>query len=308
MSTIEVVMATYNGAKFITEQIDSIMSQTYQDIILVIHDDGSSDGTHDLLMKAKRTYGNKIIIKNHPPCGGATKNFSYLLENTSEQYVMCADQDDLWYERKVENALKAIKFYESIYEESTPLLIHTDLELIDSNGRMLQQRLWKYQRLDPSWTDKFSRLLTQNVVTGCTIILNRSLLNKALPIPQEAVMHDWWFALVACAFGKVVYLSEPDIGYRQHGNNVLGAKKFDVFYVVQKALSFFNSDTKNESLLKTSSQAKAFSLRYQISGYANVANIYSELPRLSKLSRAISILRNDFRKIGWRRQIAWLTL
>ena len=117
------------------------------------------------------------------------------------------------------------------------MLVHTDLALVNQYGELMHQSFINYQRLDPSKVTLDDLSLT-NVVTGCTVLMNRPLIDLALPIPKEALMHDWWFALVASRLGSILFLNEATILYRQHSNNVLGAHRIGLRYYFKRIILF----------------------------------------------------------------------
>ena len=226
---IEVVLPTYNGAPYLEAQLASIHAQTFRPIRVLLRDDGSSDGTPELLQVLQQRYGAWLEVlpaDGNLGCGG---NVNRLLEATSAPYVALADQDDLWLPQKLEQALALMQQLERHHGAATPLLVHSDLELVDEAGAPLGCTYLQRQRLDPQRTAPVDLALT-NVVTGCTALLNRALLLKALPIPPQALMHDWWLALVASAFGQIALLEQPGVLYRQHSANVLGARGLGLAY------------------------------------------------------------------------------
>jgi hypothetical protein len=150
---------------------------------------------------------------------------------------MFCDQDDVWLPHKIETTLSKMKEMESSYGKGKPFLVHTDLKVVDEKLNLLSESLWCYQLSDPEKGGVLNRLLMQNIATGCSMMINRPLLDLALPIPAEAVMHDWWLALVAAAFGHIGFVAEPTTLYRQHGTSEIGAKKWDL---LKEFKTFFN--------------------------------------------------------------------
>jgi hypothetical protein len=220
---IEVVLPTYNGAHYLEAQLASIYAQSLRPARVFLRDDGSTDGTLDLIAQLQQHYGNWLQVLPADGNLGCTANVNRLLEATSAVYVALADQDDLWLSGKLEASRQRLQQLEKLYGADTPLLVHSDLELVDQQGRLLGLRFWCRQQLDPART-AFLDLALTNVVTGCTVLLNRPLLNQALPIPPEALIHDWWLALVASTRGRIGVLASPGVLYRQHQANVLGAQ------------------------------------------------------------------------------------
>ncbi|HAS3560815.1 TPA: glycosyltransferase family 2 protein [Vibrio cholerae] len=264
MGTIQILMATYNGDCYIEEQINSIIRQQTQDCCyeLIFSDDGSTDQTIPLIEKYLSNYPGMLFYRKDNldkanfrsgPCG----NFSFALSQATSEYVMFSDQDDVWETDKVEKTYSKMKELESQCDFDTPLLVFTDLKVVDHNLNTMSNSFFKYQSLSPDWSDKLSQLVVQNVAPGCTMMVNRALLDLASPIPREAIMHDWWLMLVAKAFGKIAYLDEPTILYRQHENNQVGAKSLKFSRLVKN----FNKGCNN--LFDASVQAKVFVERYE---------------------------------------------
>jgi len=219
---IEVVLPTFNGAQFLEEQLESIHAQTLRPLRVLLRDDGSSDGTLLLLDRMQQRYGSWLQLLPADGNLGCTANVNALLVASEAPYVALADQDDIWFPHKLEASLAELQLLEQQLRPQTPLLVHSDLQLADPKGRPLPERYWQTQRLDPTRTELRDLLLT-NVVTGCTVLANRALLREALPIPPQALMHDWWLALIAAARGAIGVVPEPTLLYRQHSHNVLGA-------------------------------------------------------------------------------------
>lgn len=219
---IDVCLTTYNGEKYVKEQIESILSQLPENANLLVSDDCSTDGTLNLL----KEYPIKILknVVNR----GILGNFSSVLEAATGDYIFLSDMDDVWLPGKIEKSLQTMYELEKRHGKDHPILVHTDLHVVDAQLQSIHPSYWKFSKIHPAKGQTFPRLLAQNCVTGCTMLVNRALLNKALPVPQEAVMHDWWLALVAVAFGTIEAIPEATILYRQHQSNDTGAKRLGV--------------------------------------------------------------------------------
>lgn len=242
-----ICMATYNGREFLKEQIDSFFSQTCKNWQLLIRDDGSSDGTLDVIGEYTDKYHEKIkLVSDSITHLGASLNFGKLLEHVDSKYIMFSDQDDIWLPEKIEITLNAMKAAEEQYPD-IPVLVHTDLKVVDSNLGVISDSMWRYQRLFPDVCDNINKLQAHNVVTGCTVTINRKARDVCLPIPQEAVMYDWWLALCVAKYGEIVSLSDQTILYRQHASNEIGAKKFRRINI----LNFFRKLFSIKSLIFT---------------------------------------------------------
>ncbi|MFC4452168.1 glycosyltransferase family 2 protein [Deinococcus sonorensis] len=305
---VQIVLATYNGGHYLAEQLDSILAQSHTGWQLLAHDDGSSDDTLAILRAYQSRLGHQLQVVEHPSCGGASANFSFLLNRTNAPYVFLADQDDIWQPDKLERFMRAIRRAEVLAGIQTPLLVHSDLELVDDAGQPVAPSFWQYQHLDPRWGDHVPRLLTQNVVTGCATLVNRALLDLALPVPADAVMHDWWLALVACATGKVIWMPSTTVRYRQHSSNTLGAQKFDWHYILSKLGSLTDRQAARTTLMQNTQQARAFAERFSDNGWAAEAALFGSLSEMSRLLKARTILQHGFWKVGLLRNLAWLFL
>lgn len=223
---IEILLATYNGECWLQELLDSLKAQTSQEWTILARDDGSTDGTLDILRRFELSNPELVrIIQGPKSLPGPMGNFAALIEASSAPYVMFCDQDDVWLPEKIQRLLDVMQKTERECPDDTPVLVHSDLRVVDRNLKVIANSFWDYQYLNRG-KSVFGRLLVENVVTGCASILNRALINAAMPIPQEAIMHDWWMALVASAFGKIVPIDDPLVLYRQHGDNNLGAMAF----------------------------------------------------------------------------------
>ena len=222
--SVSVAMCTYNGKAYIGEQLDSILAQTLQPAELVVCDDGSTDGTLEIIRKFAETAPFEVNIICNSKNIGVIANFSNAIEACKHKYIALSDQDDVWLPDKLEITLRKVLAVEEEYGESTPILVHTDLEVVDSNLQTIAKSMMKSQG-DYSETNMINAqrvLCAQNYVTGCTVMMNTSLKQITCPIPNGVAMHDWWFALIASAQGRIGYVDKASILYRQHGNNQVG--------------------------------------------------------------------------------------
>lgn len=300
--TINILLATYNGEKYIEEQIDSVLAQTYKNWNIIVRDDRSTDKTVEILKKYAKKYSNKIrLIQDEDGNLGATHNFTRLLGYAQEDYIMFCDQDDVWLPQKIEITFKKLQGIEKEYGNNFPLLIHTDLKVVDENLDIISDSFWKYQKLNPQKGRSLNRLLIQNVVTGSTMMINKILRDLSMPIPQESVMHDWWIALVASSFGKIAYIPIPTVLYRQYGTNVIGAKKWDINHAIKKILMFWERKELIENLLRTQRQAESFKDRYKF--LLNIEDLkktetYSRILRYNFIQKRFYLLKYRFFRTG----------
>jgi len=232
---ITICLSTYNGTKHIEQQLDSIINQTYSDWLLKIRDDGSVDGTFEILQKYAQKYEDKIqIIGDGNENIGVTQSFAKLIESCATDYIMLCDQDDVWLSDKIELSFKAIKKLEAETEKSKPLLVFTDAKVVDENLNVLNNSFWETQKITPKICNNYKKLLALNAVTGCTVIFNRFLVSHILPMPDFLKVHDGWIAVNAAYYGKLDYIQQPTMLYRQHTTNVFGAHKIGFSYFRSK--------------------------------------------------------------------------
>lgn len=234
---VEILMATYNGEKFLSEQIDSIIYQSYRNIRLLIHDDGSIDRTLYIVKKYQKQYPDKVfLIEDGIKCGGAKENFAHLMRFAKANYIMFSDQDDVWIEDKIEITLKKMLECERRFGKNTPIIIHTDLKVVDTNLKTLSKFFWDYCKINP-YNNSLRHLLLLNTVTGCASMINRALLINSMPVPKDAMVHDWWVALV-CTYlnGHIEPLPKQTVLYRQHRANTIGAKEFSFQNLISRFL------------------------------------------------------------------------
>jgi glycosyltransferase involved in cell wall biosynthesis len=220
---VEVLLATYNGARFLREQLDSILAQDYGNIRVLVRDDGSSDGTVEILDQyAKRFPSCFRVMPTSAPTGSAKNNFLLLMKASTAEYICFTDQDDVWLPDKVSRTKQAMDQLESRWGTKAPLLVFTDLHVVDDKLTILHKSFWAHMNIDPDRMDRLAALMVQSVVTGCTAMLNRPLLELSLRMPDEAFMHDRWIGLLASSMGKSSGVRVPTVLYRQHEHNVLG--------------------------------------------------------------------------------------
>ena len=211
-------MSTYNGERFLSQQIDSIQKQTFKDWQLLIRDDGSIDSTPEIIQSfVKDDPRIHFINADNRENFGVIKNFYTLLKYDTADYYFFSDQDDVWLDNKITLTLEEAQKYEN----QTPLLVYTDLKIVDHELNVLHESMIKTQS-DHANT-KLVQELTENTVTGGTAMINHSLAQLWSDC-DGLLMHDWYLALIASAVGNLIYIDCSTELYRQHGSNVLGAR------------------------------------------------------------------------------------
>lgn len=231
---VAILLASFNGEKYIVKQLESIKEQSYSNFVCYIHDDGSTDSTQDLIREFCKQDPVRFQYVDGLPCGGAKYNFFFLLRKIADEpYIMFCDQDDYWFPEKIRISVKTIKQLER--DTAEPLCIYSDLEVVNSNLKTIDLSFYHFTGKNPIKNDLKS-LLMDNVVVGCTMMMNRLLMQKAMELENvdSIYMHDWWIALVAAAYGRLYYINKPLLKYRQHGDNSVGAvpKKTIIKYII----------------------------------------------------------------------------
>lgn len=219
---IDILLATYNGEKYLKEQIDSILNQTYKNIRLIVSDDCSKDETSIILKEYEKT-DDRVKVYIQQQNLGVVKNIEFLLNKVESKYYMLSDQDDFWLENKVEKSLEKLRATDAD-------LVFGDLEVVDKDLNTMYDSFGDYMKLN----DKIHKYINSdrlnyiyNCVTGCTVLAKKETIDYILPLPtvSKYVIHDYWIGLMVSIHGKVAYMDEKYIKYRQHGNNQVGTEK-----------------------------------------------------------------------------------
>lgn len=239
---VEILLATYNGEKYLGSLFESIKNQTYANWVLIIRDDDSTDTTLKIIQQFKTQIKNSnqvICVKDNKGKLGPTYNFSVLLQKSTADYIMFCDQDDVWKPEKIELSVNKLIYLESLYGRDTPILVHTDLTVVNEKLEQISPSFWQMQKLDPSIGANLNKLLFHNVITGCTMLINRAAIKRVISIPKQAVMHDYWISLIVAKYGIIEYIPQSTIFYRQHQKNEIGTKIINFEYVFGQFISFF---------------------------------------------------------------------
>ena len=219
---IDILLATYNGEKYLKEQLDSILNQTYKNIRIIISDDCSKDTTPEILKEYQKK-DDRIELHIQKNNLGVVKNIEFLLREVKSPYYMLADQDDYWLPEKAEKSLEKLK-------EEKADLVFGDLEVVDKNLNTMYRSFNDYMLL----TRKINKYINSykvnylyNCITGCTVLAKKETIEKIIPLPTNSkrVLHDHWIGLMVALNGKLAYVPEKYIRYRQHGNNEVGTEK-----------------------------------------------------------------------------------
>ena len=216
---VNILMSTYNGQEFIAQQIQSIQKQTFENWNLLIRDDGSSDETPKIIADfAKSDARIRFINADKRENFGVIKNFYTLLKYEKADYYFFSDQDDVWQSQKLELTLASVEKENN----QIPLMVYTDLTVVDRDLQVLHDSMIKTQSHHANTS--LLEELTENTVTGGTMMVNHCLAKQWKQCYDDLIMHDWYLALLAASLGKLIYLDETTELYRQHESNVLGAR------------------------------------------------------------------------------------
>ncbi|MFH1195306.1 MAG: glycosyltransferase family 2 protein [bacterium] len=228
-SNIDILLATYNGEKYLNQQIESILNQTCRDWRLLIRDDLSTDNTINIIKNYTSKYPDKIrLIEDDKGHLGLARNFGALLEAAQSEYIMFCDQDDIWLPNKIELIINVMKAAQQ-RNPDLPILVHTDLRVVDENLNVIADSFWKLVGIDPQTANNLDNLIIRNAVTGCAMMINRKAKEISTPLPAEVKIHDWWIAMNVAKAGKILFVPVPSSLYRQHGGNVISAGRKKTF-------------------------------------------------------------------------------
>ena len=301
--SVDILLATYNGGPYLAELLGSLKAQTYGDWTLLVRDDGSEDNTLDVL----KDFADRRIrlLKDERTRLGPCGSFSELLRRSTADYVMFCDQDDVWLPEKIALTMKRMLEAESAYK-GKPVMVHTDMLVADRNLNILSRSFWDYQRLNPELVS-LNRILMLNIATGCTMMINKKL-RELTSIPKAALIHDWWIALVASAFGRIERVDSPTMLYRQHGKNDTGAVRYSVGYFIKR----IGNLRKSKDLLRgTVGQCEAFYSAYEDRLPEKdrlMVYDFSNLLRMGRVRRARTLLKHRFATFGFLRNLGIFTL
>ena len=289
--SIAICLATYNGERYLAEQLDSLLSQDYKNIKVYIHDDGSADGTEDIVRQYVDKYPEILVFFDddisYRNCG---LNFIETLKRVPKHdFYMFCDQDDVWLDNKISQTLNAV-LKETDDIDGFPILAYTDVSLVDSRLNALHNRLYDQTGFNEIYTNYESSALG-GTAFGCTMLFNdyskNQLFKYRYPKGDEKMCHDYWLSLCTLVHDNsmLIYLNDTTILYRQHENNVYGFK--------------LRYKSKNFPLIKTIFCAvNIFSI---IKIYKNIKRMNMYLPRTILFFNAYVIsIKMKYKKYKWR--------
>lgn len=298
MSTVAIVMATYNGEKYVEEQIESILASSYQDFELFIYDDGSKDNTLSILRSYELQNPSKVHVFQNEKNQGVVLNFLQAVSRTTMDYAMFCDQDDFWKPNKITQTLKRMRHMEAQISKCTPLAVFTDAVIVDQNLNVLKSSFFCSNHLNPRKTD-LPHILMENKLIGCTVMINCALRKvlQSYPLPNHAKFHDWWVALIAASMGKIGYVCEGTLLYRQHEGNVVGGADF-VSYFKNRITSLQNQKDALRILYRQAEEFLSIYDELLTEENKNIIRRFANLEQYNFLIKRSMILHCGYKKTG----------
>lgn len=217
---VDILLSTFNGEKFLNEQLDSIVDQDHSNWQLIIRDDGSTDSTVQLLHAFQQRFPEKVkIIKDEKGNLGFCNSFTELLPHSTSNYILFCDQDDRWKKNKISTLLSCIRSEEE-KKPASAHLVFSDLGLINEQSAALPGSfldLSGYKKQDGQQV-----FFLKNYVPGCNLLFNKKLLSLAMETSNHLGLHDHWLLFNCAAIGKITFVDQQLMDYRVHGNNTIG--------------------------------------------------------------------------------------
>lgn len=223
---ISVAMATYNGEKYLKEQLNSILKQLNKDDEIIISDDGSTDNTKKIIESYK---DNRIKLINGPK-NGVKQNFANAIENCNGKYIFLSDQDDIWEDNKVEKVLDTFE------KENCMCIVHDCITFDSNTNEIVLDSFYKFRNSKSG----ILKNIRKNSYIGCCMAFNSELKKTILPIPNNIEMHDQWIGILSEKKGKSIFIKDKLLRYRRHGNNVSEMKHYSVWKMIKNRVVFIN--------------------------------------------------------------------
>lgn len=251
---VAILLAAYNAEKYISEQIESVIEQTFTNWTLYIRNDGSQDNTAEIISDYCIKYPDKIIQIDEGGINlGCRNNFFRLLEVVESDYYMFSDADDVWLQSKVEISYQKLKKLEKVNKDKA-VLLHTDAVICDTHLNIIYDSFWHSTGINPVKFTSFNYICVCCTVGGAKSIFNQKVKNLVFPLTDNNLMFDYWIAINVAKHGIIGVIDIPLIRYRQHGNNLLGVTFGDgnsIFSKLKNAKKLFISYKKESDMLKT---------------------------------------------------------
>lgn len=298
---LDIAMPTYNCEPWLDAFLESLVAQDFTDWRLIVRDDGSGDGTAVKLDEWRNRLGERMTIL--PDSGvrnlGLIGNYTAVLAATSAPWVMSADPDDVWLPGKVTRSVEAMGQAERTLGLQLPIAICTDAAVVDGGSNPVAPSFWRWSRMNPRLMRTLPRAAMESAALGSTMMVNRALLDRALPIEFGAAYQDWWLALVAVAFGRVIPLEETTILYRRHKINATEEPYSGALWsAISRTLEapFAPRRRLEKLLLQAATQATSFVARYrECLKRPDIAAMEAlgRLPEMGHMQRRLVVFRHS---------------
>lgn len=214
---VDILLTTYNtNLKYLKEQIESILNQTYKNIKLMISDDCSTMQEVREILKEYQNKDDRIIVYEQNKNIGYIKNFEFLLKQSKANYIMFSDHDDIWYKDKVELSLKTLI-------DNKVDLVYCNANQIDENGNIIKEDYFKYKNV-PLIKGKNKLAISRCIGIGCAQIFTKDVKEKMIPFTKNVIAHDWLAAFIANENKGICYIEKKLFGYRLHNTNIFGGR------------------------------------------------------------------------------------
>lgn len=255
---VAVLLSTYNGESYLHEQLDSLLSQTFQGFKIYIRDDGSSDNTVSIIEQYCHKDDRIVRVDSNDNIGCAASFLTLVKSISADVYLFC-DQDDVWLPNKIQ---RVIDYYSKV-DMKVATLYHCDLKVVDQKLNLIHKSFLQHQKMSATNAMSKNNLFIQNFVVGCSSAINSTLAKVVLNNISsqqfnKVAMHDWWFAITAKIHGEIFYDDVQTILYRQHSNNVLGAKSSTLFRFITLGMNGQGLRRVSSFRKKVSEQNKLF--------------------------------------------------
>ena len=221
---ISVAMATYNGEKYIKEQLDSILKQLNNNDEIIISDDGSTDNTINII----NSYNDKRIRIIEGPHKGVKQNFANAISNCKGKYIFLSDQDDIWLDYKVDTVLK-------VFETTNCTCVVHDAQVFDSNtNEVIMDSFFKFRNSKKG----IIKNILKNSYIGCCMAIDKKIVDKIIPIPDDIEMHDQWIGIMCEKYGNSVFINDKLLKYRRHNNNQSKMNHYSLPKMIKNRITF----------------------------------------------------------------------
>ncbi len=269
MDNLAILMATFNGEAYIEQQLQSLYRQSNKEWTLYIHDDGSTDGTVNIINQYAEKHDN-IIVLHYTSGTGAKDNFLSMLARIDAHYYMFCDQDDVWLENKIEDSLLKMNELE-MQSPTVPIVVCSDLYIVDKDLNITSPSYWTHAGIYPQFINSFNECAASSVTTGCTMLFNQEAKKATIYPAKNAVMHDSWVTLCSLkSHGVLGYVGKQLVFYRQHGDNTLGAtavsvNQFTLAYRIRHFKRMFKQNKDHYLMLRSLGYGSIFKyIKYKI--------------------------------------------